>query len=411
MATKIKKSKSTYRFLSILLIVVILFYVGFQAYRAIFNSVTTEMVSSYSVYESIKTEGIVFRNETIVPAVSSGHAYYSIENGSRVSKGGVIASVYPTADGGLIAQQIADIDQRIASLRALQSDDSTQHLSLDLLNTQIINAVNTLVTDAEDGTINSSAMTKNDLLTLLSKKQMLIGSSTDMSAAIAALETEKKQLQQKSSRATSQLTAPEAGYFVDRTDGYEKILAKVDPTALTVADIEEHLKKEPDAAIASSGKIVGGYEWYLGCVVSEDYYNALAVGNNLTVRMAFVTDEEIPVTVASCKKNAQGKLAVVFRCVYMSEELSTVRKETVEIQLVEHTGLKVPKRAIVINDDMQAGVYIRSGNVVAFRKIKQLYSEPADYVICEDTQAVGFLHMYDDIIVEGRGIYEGKIIH
>ena len=411
MATKTKKNKSPYRFLSALLIVAILAYIGFQAYRSIFNTVTTEMVSSYSVYESIKTDGIVFRTETVVPPINSGYAYYSVENGSRVSKGGVIASVYSTEDGGLVAQQIADIDHRIASLKALQSDDATQHLSLDLINTQIVNAVNILVSDAEDGTVNGSTAAKTDLLTLLSKKQMLIGSQTDVSSAIAELEAKKKLLQQKSSQVTSRLTAPVAGYFVDHTDGYEEAFSQIDPTSLTVADVEGHLKREPNAATASSGKIVGGYEWYLACVVSEDYYNALAVGNNLTIRMAFVTDEEIPVTVASCKKDAQGKLAVVFRCVYMSEELSTVRKETVEIQLVEHTGLKVPKRAIVINDDMQAGVYIRTGNVVAFRKIKQLYSEPADYVICEDTQASGYLHMYDDIIVEGRGIYEGKIIH
>ena len=411
MATKAKSNTSAYRFLSTLLIVVILVYVGFQAYRSLFDTVTTEMVSAYSVYESINTEGIVYRTETVIPPISSGHAFYSIENGSRVSKGGTIASVYSSDDGGLIAQQIVDIDDRIASLKALQSDDATQHLSLDLINTQIVNAVNTIVIDAEDGTVHNSAMAKNDLLTLLSKKQMLIGTSVNMSEAIAALESEKRQLQQKASKVLSRLTAPVAGYFVDRTDGYEASFSAIDPTALTVADIEGHLKKEPDTPPKSSGKIVGGYEWYLGCVVSEEYYNALAVGNSLTVRMAFVTDEEIPVTVASCKKNADGKLGVVFRCVYMSEELSTVRKEMVEIQLVEHKGLKVPKRAIVINDDMQAGVYVQTGNVVSFRKIKQIYSEPADYVICEDTKASGYLHMYDDIIVEGRGIYEGKIIH
>lgn len=411
MATKVKKSKSPYRFLSALLIIVIVLYVAFQAYRSIFNTVTTEMVSSHSVYESINTEGIVFRSETVIPAINSGHAYYAVENGSRVSKGGVIASVYSTEDGGLIAQQIADVDEQIASLKALQSDDATQHLSLDLINTQLVNAVNTIVVDAEDGTVHSSTSIKNDLLTLLSKKQMLIGSQIDLNAAISALETEKRQLQQKSSQVLSRLTAPVAGYFVDRTDGYEAMFSTLDPTILTATDIDGYLKREPDAPPKSSGKIVGGYEWYLGCVVPEEFYNALAVGNNLTVRMAFVTDETIPVTVASCKKNADGMLGVVFRCVYMSEELSTVRKEMVEIQLVEHKGLKVPKRAIVINDDMQAGVYVRTGNVVAFRKIKQLYSEPADYVICEDTQASGFLHLYDDIIVEGRGIYEGKIIH
>ena len=237
-----------------------------------------------------------------------------------------------------------------------------------------------------------------------------MGNTLDLSAAIAQLEAEKQQLKQQSSKIISRLTAPVAGYFVDRTDGYEQALASVNPTELTVSDMDGFLKSEPTAT-SSGGKVVGGYEWYLGCIVPEEYYNALAVGNSLTVRMAFVTDEAIPVTVSSCKKDGQGKLAVTLRCVYMSEELSTVRKETVEIQLVEHTGLKVPKRAIIIDEEMQAGVYVRVGNVAQFRKIKQVYSEPADYVICEDTKDSGYLHLYDDIIVEGRGIYDGKIVH
>jgi len=146
-------------------------------------------------------------------------------------------------------------------------------------------------------------------------------------------------------------------------------------------------------------------------VVPDSYYNVLGVGNALTLRMSFVLDEAIPVTVHACNKDNNGNLAVVFRCDYMSEELSTIRQETVEIQLVKHTGLKVPKAAIVVDDQQQAGVYVRSGNVAAFRKIKQLYSEPADYVICEELPDSEYLRLYDDIIVGGRGLYDGKIIH
>ena len=103
-------------------------------------------------------------------------------------------------------------------------------------------------------------------------------------------------------------------------------------------------------------------------------------------------------------------MAVVFRCAYMSQALSTIRREDVQIQLVRHTGLRVPKRAIVIGEDMQAGVYVLSGNMVRFRKIEQQFSEPADYVICTQTDEAGYLHLYDDVIVEGKGLYDGKII-
>ena len=148
----------------------------------------------------------------------------------------------------------------------------------------------------------------------------------------------------------------------------------------------------------------------MACVVPDSYYNALGVGRTLTVRMSFVLDEAVPVTVYACNKDNQGNMAVVFRCDQMSAALSTIRHESVEIQLVEHTGLKVPQRAIIVNEKQEVGVYIRSGNTVAFRKIQQKFSEPADYAICDIVDEDGYLQMYDDIIVGGRDLYDGKII-
>ena len=405
-----KKTNGLTRLLSVMLVLALLFYVGYQLYRSLLGGVKTELVSLYSVYESIETEGIVFRTETVIPAVNSGYVYYTVENGTHVAKNGVIASVYPTAEDGLLEQQMADMDAQISLLRSIQTENISSHLTLDIVNMQLTSTVNSLSQDVTDGVFETASQAKSSLLSLLSKKQLITGKATDLSGTIARLESERKALAAGYHKAISTVKAPVAGYFADRIDGYETVLADVDPTTLTTAKMQELLELQPTAVSASCGKIVGGYEWFLGCIVPESYYNALAVGNSLSLRISFVRDDSIPVTVAACNKDGSGQLAVVFRCAYMSEELSTIRRETVQIQLVKHTGLKVPKRAIVIGDGMEAGVYVRSGNVVAFRKISQEYSEPADYVICAVKEEKGWLHLYDDVIVGGRGLYDGKII-
>ena len=211
--------------------------------------------------------------------------------------------------------------------------------------------------------------------------------------------------------AKSVVYSPVAGYFANKTDGFENIVDTDQLASLTVEQMNGYLTMDAPTGKAASGKIVSGYQWYLGCVVPDSYYNTLGVGNSLTIRMSFVTDEVIPVTVHSCKKDNKGNLAVVFRCDYMSEELSTIRRESVQIQLVRHTGLKVSKRAIIMDENQQAGVYVRTGNVASFRKIKQIYSEPADYVVCEEVNDSGYLKMYDDVIVGGKDLYDGKIIN
>ena len=396
--------------MSFIAITLLLVYVGFQAYRSIFSDVETEMAVAHSVYESLDVQGVVFRSETLIPDTTNGHIYYTIENGTRVAKNSTIASVYPSEADGRIEEEIRNIDEEIAALREIEADGSSGRIPLDIINEQLDDTVYDVIYNTDHGVFNGMDRAKFELLSMLSKKQLITGKSVDFSKKIQQLEARKKTLKSQYTPAKSVVHAPVAGYFVDQTDGFENLL-KTDALAAVTADkVAEYLEMQPQA-VGTGGKIVGGYEWFLTCIVPDSYYNRLSVGRALTLRLSFVTNEQIPVTVYACNKSADGQLAIVFRSDYMSSKLSTIRKETVEIQLVKHEGLKVPKRAIIMNDEQQAGVYIRSGNVVAFRKIKQLYSGTADYAICAEMNEDGYLRMYDDIIVGGKGLYDGKIIH
>lgn len=410
MSSRRKKGSGWQTFLSVLVAAVLVFYVGYQAYRSIFEGVTTEMAVMHSVYESIKTDGLVFRSETIIPENKKGNCYYTIENGTRVSKDSVIASVYQNENSGRIEQQIQEIDAQIAALKDIQSDGSSGHITLDIINEQLSAAEYGLIQAVNTGELDRIPSLRFTLLSLLSKKQLVTGKKIDFADKIRKLETERNNLKRGFQKATSVVKAPVAGYFANRTDGYETKLTINKLDKLTVKQLDSYMKDESSKPTASSGKIVSGYEWYMACIVPDSYYNVLGVGTELSLRMSFVLDESVPVTVHACQKDGNGKMAVVFRCDYMSEELSTIRKEMVEIQLIKHTGLKVPKRAIVVDKHQQAGVYVRSGNVASFRKIEQKFSEPAEYVICREVNEPGYLRMYDDIIVGGRGLYDGKII-
>lgn len=405
-----KRTRSWGRLLTLLAVLLILSYIGYQIYRSVFSVIKTELAVNYSVHESIEAEGLVFRTETVIPSAANGHLYYTVKNGARVAKNGVIASVYSSENDGFLADRIDEVNAHIEILRNLQSNDSSTHVTLDIIETQLSSVLNTLIADAGDGLFENADASKSELLSLLSKKQIITGKAVDFSAEIVKLEQEKKDLESQYRSAISVIKAPVAGYFVDNVDGYESVLSGIDPLTLTTGKLRELITMEPQPTGGGAGKIVGGYEWYFACVVPDSFYNTLSVGSSISLKMNFVSEEEVPVTVAACNKDNEGNLAVVFRCAYMSEDLSDIRKETAQLLIVRHSGLKVPKRAIVINNELQAGVYIRSGNVAVFRKIDQLYSEPADYVISKVTDESGYLQLYDDIIVSGKGLYDGKTI-
>ena len=408
--SKKKSKRGLQTVITLLICAVLLFYVGYQAYRSVFADVDTELAVMHSVYETIDTSGLVYRTETLIPDVQSGYPYFAVENGTRVAKNSVIASVYKDKNSGHIDQEIKEIDAQIDALTVIEADAASGRLSLDNVSSSAQNALYQLIRNVDNNTFNEVDSAQFDILSLLSKKQLVTGKNVDLSKKIKQLKNEKKQLKSQYNPPKSKVYAPVAGYFADQTDGYESVLKTDQLKNLTVDKLQSYLDMDPSEDSDSCGKIVSGYEWFMACILPDHYYNILGVGKSMSLRMSLVMEEAVPATVYACNKDGSGNMVVVFRCDYMSVELSTIRKEAVQIQLVEHTGLKVPKRAIIIDDNQQAGVYVRAGNVVSFRKIEQLYSEPAEYSVCAVVEEEGYLRMYDDIIVGGKDLYDGKII-
>lgn len=409
MPNKKRRKSNVQGIVTALLSTILLIYIGFQAYRSVFDQIDTELAVQHSVFETIESQGLIFRSETVIRDADKGYPYYEVENGTRVAKNSAIASVYPDKNSGHINQQIQEIDAQIAAFQSIQADVSSERLTLDNVNEQTKAAIYQLIRDTSTGHLDTVDSAQFTLLSLLSKRQLITGKSVDFANKIEKLKKERANLKDQYHAPSSVIKASVAGYFVNKTDGYETKLKVDQLSELTVKKLESYLKYQPKENAEACGKIVSGYEWYMACILPDTYYNALGVGKPLSLRMSFVMDEAVPATVYACHKDNRGNMAIVFRCDYMSAELSGIRNEAVQIQLVEHTGLKVPKKAIVIKDQ-QAGVYVRSGNVVAFRKIRQIFSEPADYVICELSDEDGYLRMYDDIIVGGKNLYDGKII-
>ncbi len=395
-----------------LLSVALLGSVLLQIFPLVYSSVSTETIYKYTAYEKVNVDCVAVRNETPVPLNTSNYVFYTVQNGTRVSNGGTIAQLYGSRDDALRKEQLEQLDEEIASLKEIQALGADGMPGLDILNTQISAAVYETVDVGTAASIEGYRELRTKLSGFLNKKQTVTKKQVDFSARITALQAQRDALAKGYKEPLSSVTAPVAGYFVDRVDGLEGVLKVDSVTTMTTDNVRTALSADlQDANTAYAGKIVSDYSWYIACVVPGNYATALAVDKSLKVRLPFVTDEDIAVKVVSCNRDVNGDLAVVFSCVTMSEKLSSIRHEKLEILLVEHTGLRVPKRAITTNAEQEVGVYVRSGDIVRFRKIKQQYSDAADYVICtEETGESGYLRLYDDVIVEGSDLYDGKLI-
>ena len=137
--------------------------------------------------------------------------------------------------------------------------------------------------------------------------------------------------------------------------------------------------------------------------------------------------ENIKMTIYDIAAEKDNIITVTLRCKLMNEELVTLRKEKAEIILNRHNGLKINHQAIQKNEEGLDGVYVLSGNLVEFSPIDIKYYGD-DYVIAgkyyayktnekgkqeidlDKTDEYRAIRLYDNIIVKGKNLHDGKII-
>ena len=105
----------------------------------------------------------------------------------------------------------------------------------------------------------------------------------------------------------------------------------------------------------------------------------------------------------------EGVVTMILRSNKMNSAIATLRKEKIRISVEKYKGYVVdPKAVRTVEGD--TGVYVKLGNIVRFRKIDIAYSDE-DMVLatCPDGES-GYLRQYDEIIIEGTDLYDGKNI-
>ncbi|MBQ4313151.1 MAG: hypothetical protein IJC18_02965, partial [Clostridia bacterium] len=106
-------------------------------------------------------------------------------------------------------------------------------------------------------------------------------------------------------------------------------------------------------------------------------------------------------------------------------DLSTIRIQPITIELQSTTGLEVPSDCVTrITKSWQVsdsdgklvtesreydGVYVLWGNEIKAREVEVKYSKDGRTICAENNQS-GWLKMYDEVVVNTKGLYNGKII-
>ena len=387
--------------------ILLIVYLLYQTVFTSLSSIKTETAIAYTAEETISAEGYIIRDETIITSddAKGGVLNYEIADGNRVAKGGKVAGVYKSERDVEIKAQIAELDNQISNLSVVCNMDMSNVTDLSRIDNQIKTALIDLLDSVDGGDYSSLSAAADEYLTLLNKRLVAIGAETNFSARLATLQSRKAELEAQLGTAID-ITSESAGYFVSSIDGYENVLGTDSVKTLTKEQLES-IKPEETKAENVIGKTVDSVDWYIATVLSFEDSLKFTEGQALRIRVPLQTATELPVTVEKINRDAaSSETVIVFKCGYMNGELSLIRTQPLTIIVSSSEGLYVPNDARRIVDN-QMGVFVKTGNAVKFKPIEVIYNGTG-FVICKKD---GELRLYDEVIVKGNDLYDGKIVN
>ena len=383
------------------------FYLITQVYSVFIDPVTTDTVYSYSTYSGYSGLGYIIRNETIVTNDVSGSLSFAVPDGGRVAKGGTVAVVYSNSEDADRQSRVDRLAQQIKTLETVQSYNDVNAADVPTLSNKIHSALMSVVSATQNGAV-SNDCDVDVLLELINRKQIITGEVNNFQSLIASLKAEKAGLEAAMAQGRGTIKSPESGYVVCTVDGYENVIK---PEDIATLNVETLAGAKPVSTNSNAVcKIVSDYQWYIAVQMPFDESLNLKTGSKLTLMTELVSSPELSVTVQSVNKESVGENAVVvFSCDTMNTELAALRFLDLTVVYSQHEGLKVDNRAIRKVNGV-TGVYVVLASQVHFVPINVLWSGENFSIVEKQASNDKVLRLYDEIIVKGKNLHDGKII-
>lgn len=396
------------KLLRIVICIIAVIFVAHQVYSSAYKPITTVSAEYYTAVEGFQINAVVIREERIITADTAGTLHFTLSDGERVAKDGVIANVYSDAEASVTVNRIEQLSSRIADIEEIQGYNDVEAADITLANNKVNNSLNTMLRGIASGNFSRVEADSAELLTNISRRQMITGEQTDFSARLTELKAELETLNASLPQPIGSIKTDESGYFVSSVDGYEMVLS-CENTDTVTPEYLDSLKADtvPQNAI---GKIVSGYTWYIAAKVNISDSLKYKEGDNLTLKTTLKTTPQLDVTVEKINTSQSDDTAVIiFSCQQMNSELASVRKCSMTIINNTYSGLKIPTKALRFQND-KTGVFVRSGMALKFVGVNVIYRTD-EYIICEQqVSSDTVLRLYDDVVVKGKRLYDGKIV-
>ena len=401
-----KQGKSYFTVILWILLAAIAAYFGYNVVSSLYAPLMTATVTPYEAGAGYYASGFVVREEELLYS-QYGTTVLNCAEGAHVAANDTVATGYRSEDAKTRQTRIDELSGQIEQLQYAWSAVSSVY-DQAALDADIAGDLAQLSRYLALRDMNSVSDLSPELKGLILRRTGSDSDSGSLQARISTLQAELETLEAQSAGDTSAILAGKAGTFSAAVDGYESVLTPERLMEMTVAEFESVQPDETDAN--AIGRLVTSATWYYACVVPASELSGVEEGNRAT--LTFARDYYQPVTmrVARLGGNEAGSRLLVLSSDRALQNVTLLRQQSAEIVFTSYSGLRVPKSAVRVENG-QTGVYILEGTLAKWKPITILHDTGESYVVALDTSSTNNLWPGDELIINAKNLYDGKVVN
>lgn len=415
---KIKKHK-TGKTLILCFVAFFMVYIGVNLVINSGGTMKTYIARYGEESESYTADGYIFRSQTVIEAPKSGYLECVSDETGRVPKGGTVAYIYENELKQETKNRLAEIEKEIKTLESENLSVSASESDAVRLNQDILSEVMTFGVSARDKDMDAVYSSRDKLDFVSREKAKMTGSGESDEELLKNLRAEKDNLEKNNDVTRSAVKSPVAGAFCATVDGLEEALS-LDKTEEISQSYLNSIGKPSTEELKSKvaggekiGKVVDTFKWYFAAVIPQDWAESLKEGDLVRLKFLDSSDTIIKGNISRITDKKDDKAVIVIESSQYVDNLYSMSKAKVEIIKKTYEGARIPAESVrVLNNEK--GVYVVSNNKAKF-KIAKVYYIDEDWAIVQcvktnNAEDKPYLRIYDEVIVSGSNIYEGKVV-
>ncbi len=401
-----KQGKSYFTVILWILLAAIAAYFGYNVVSSLYAPLMTATVTPYEAGAGYYASGFVVRAEELLYS-QYGTTVLNCAEGAHVAANDTVATGYRSEDAKTRQTRIDELSGQIEQLQYAWSAVSSVY-DQAALDADIAGDLAQLSRYLALRDMNSVSDLSPELKGLILRRTGSDSDSGSLQARISTLQAELETLEAQSAGDTSAILAGKAGTFSAAVDGYESVLTPERLMEMTVAEFESVQPDETDAN--AIGRLVTSATWYYACVVPASELSGVEEGDRAA--LTFARDYYQPVTmrVARLGGNEAGSRLLVLSSDRALQNVTLLRQQSAEIVFTSYSGLRVPKSAVRVENG-QTGVYILEGTLAKWKPITILHDTGESYVVTLDTSSTNNLWPGDELIINAKNLYDGKVVN